>query len=156
MTDVPCIWIYTLKIQCLSCKYTFNFCMFEGSVLSYSLFSFTRWQHYACIRYRNPITGGAWADPDGGSGAQGARARAPSKPVADRSGRIGSVLLALPLRFQNALKDAWNRTKLHIHCVPEKVSPLNILQQQPQICNDLNEILHTQDHIYFCHRRQIS
>ena len=43
-----------------------------------------------------------------------------------------------------------------IHCVPKKVSPLNILQQTPQTCTDLNEILHTQDDIYFCHRRQIS
>jgi len=39
---------------------------------------------------------------------------------------------------------------------PKKVSSLNILQQPPQICTDLNEILHTQDDIYFCHRRQIS
>jgi len=43
-----------------------------------------------------------------------------------------------------------------IHCVPKKVSPLNILQQPTQTCTDLNEILHTQDDIYFCHRRQIS
>jgi len=43
-----------------------------------------------------------------------------------------------------------------LHCVPEKVSPLNILQQPPQTYTDLNEILHTQDDIYFCHRRQIS
>jgi len=39
---------------------------------------------------------------------------------------------------------------------PKKVSPLNILQQPPQTCTYLNEILHTQDDIYFCHRRQIS
>ena len=39
---------------------------------------------------------------------------------------------------------------------PKKVSSLNILQQPPQTCTDLNEILHTQDDIYFCHRRQIS
>jgi len=39
---------------------------------------------------------------------------------------------------------------------PKKVSPLNILQQPPQTCTDLNEILHTQDDIYFCHWRQIS
>ena len=39
---------------------------------------------------------------------------------------------------------------------PKKVSPLNILQQPPQTCTDLNEILHTQDDISFCHRRQIS
>ena len=38
---------------------------------------------------------------------------------------------------------------------PKKVSPLNILQQPPQTCIDLNEILHTQDDIYFCHRRLI-
>ena len=43
---------------------------------------------------------------------------------------------------------------LYILC-PKKVSPLNILQQPPQTCTDLNEILHTQDDIYFCHRRQI-
>jgi len=35
------------------------------------------------------------------TGAQGARAR--SKPTAGRGGRIGSVLLALPVIFQNAL-----------------------------------------------------
>ena len=34
---------------------------------------------------------------------------------------------------------------------PKKVSPLNILQQPPQTCTDLNEILHTQDDVYFCH-----
>ena len=28
---------------------------------------------------------------------------------------------------------------------PKKVSPLNILQQQPPTCTDLNEVLHTQD-----------
>ena len=39
---------------------------------------------------------------------------------------------------------------------PKKVSPLNILQQPPQTCTDFNEILHTQDDIYLCHRRQIS
>jgi len=43
----------------------------------------------------------------------------------------------------------------HTLC-PKKVIPLNILQQPPQTCTDLNEILHTQDDIYFCHRRQIS
>ena len=42
------------------------------------------------------------------------------------------------------------------NCVPIKVSPLNISQQPPQTCTDLNEILHPQDDIYFCHRRQIS
>ena len=46
--------------------------------------------------------------------------------------------------------------QIGLHCVPQKVSPLNILQQPPQTCTDLNEILHTQDDIYFCHRRQIS
>ena len=39
---------------------------------------------------------------------------------------------------------------------PQKSEPLNILQQPPQTCTDLDEILHTQDDIYFCHRRQIS
>ena len=37
---------------------------------------------------------------------------------------------------------------LHTLC-PKKVSPLNISQQPPQTCTDLNEILHTQDDIYF-------
>ena len=32
---------------------------------------------------------------------------------------------------------------------PRKVSPLNISQQPPQTCTDLNEILHTQDDIFF-------
>ena len=44
--------------------------------------------------------------PMGGSrrGTQGAHA--PFKAMAGRSGRIGSVLLAWPARFQNALKHA--------------------------------------------------
>jgi len=41
-------------------------------------------------------------------------AHAPSKPMAGRSCRIRSVLLALPVRFQNALKHAWDRIKLRI------------------------------------------
>jgi len=48
----------------------------------------------------------------GGTGAQGARA--PSKAMVGKSGRIRSVLLALPVRFQNALKHALNRTKFRI------------------------------------------
>jgi len=35
--------------------------------------------------------------------------------------------------------------------VSQKSKPLNILQQQPQICSDLNKILHTQDDIYYKH-----
>ena len=34
---------------------------------------------------------------------------------------------------------------------PQKSEPLNILQQQPQICSDLNKILHTQDYICYKH-----
>ena len=37
------------------------------------------------------------------------------------------------------------------HCVSQKSDPLNILQQQPQICSDLNKILHTQDDICYKH-----
>jgi len=33
---------------------------------------------------------------------------------------------------------------------PKKSEPLNILQQQPQICSDFNKILHTQDD--FCYK----
>ena len=39
--------------------------------------------------------------------------------------------------------------QLHTTLCPKKVSPLNILQQPPQTCTDSNEILHTQDYIYF-------
>ena len=35
--------------------------------------------------------------------------------------------------------------------VSQKSEPLNILQQQPQICSDLNKILHTQDDICYKH-----
>jgi len=45
---------------------------------------------------------------------------------------------------------------VNLYTVSQKVSPLNILQQQPQTCTDLNEILLTQHDIYFCRRRQIS
>ena len=34
---------------------------------------------------------------------------------------------------------------MKITLCPKKVSPLNILQQPPQTCTDLNEILHTQE-----------
>jgi len=47
------------------------------------------------------------------------------------------------------LKLSWKNTHL-IPCVP-KSEPLNILQQQPQICSDLNKILHTQDDVYYKH-----
>jgi len=43
-----------------------------------------------------------------------------------------------------------------LYRVSQKSEPLNILQQRSQICPDLNKIPHTQDDIYFCHRRQIS
>ena len=47
-----------------------------------------------------------------------------------------------------------NFERKYVNCntlCPKKVSPLNISQQPPQTCTDLNEILHTQDDIYFCH-----
>jgi len=34
---------------------------------------------------------------------------------------------------------------------PKKSEPLNILQQQPEICSDLKKILHTQDGICYKH-----
>ena len=40
--------------------------------------------------------------------------------------------------------------------VSQKSEPLNILQQQPQICSDLNEILHTQDDICYKHYYVVS
>ena len=39
---------------------------------------------------------------------------------------------------------------------PKKSEPLNILQQQPQICSDLNKILHTQDDICYKHYYVVS
>ena len=39
---------------------------------------------------------------------------------------------------------------------PKKSEPLNILQQQPQICSDLNKILHTQDNICYKHYYTVS
>ena len=36
---------------------------------------------------------------------------------------------------------------IRLYRVSQKSEPVNILQQQPQICTDLNKILHTQDDI---------
>ena len=38
-----------------------------------------------------------------------------------------------------------------IYRVSQKSEPLNILQQQPQICSDLNKIFHTRDDICYKH-----
>ena len=38
-----------------------------------------------------------------------------------------------------------------LYRVSQKSELLNILQQQPQICSDLNKILHTKDDIYYKH-----
>ena len=46
-----------------------------------------------------------------------------------------------------------------LHCtyrVSQKSEPLNILQQQPQICSDLNKILHTQDDMRYKHYYVVS
>ena len=40
--------------------------------------------------------------------------------------------------------------------VSQKSEPLNILQQQPQICSDLNKILHTQNDICYNHNYLVS
>jgi len=40
---------------------------------------------------------------------------------------------------------------MHYTVCPKKSEPLNILQQQPQICSDLNKILRTQDDICYKH-----
>jgi len=44
----------------------------------------------------------------------------------------------------------------HYTVCPKKSEPLNILQQQPQICSDLNKILHTQDDICYKHYYLVS
>jgi len=43
-----------------------------------------------------------------------------------------------------------------IYRVSPKSEPLNILQQQPHICSDLNKILHTQDDICYKHYYLVS
>ena len=40
---------------------------------------------------------------------------------------------------------------LYNYRVSQKSDPLNILQQQRQICSNLNKILHTQDDICYKH-----
>jgi len=40
--------------------------------------------------------------------------------------------------------------------VSQKSEPLNILQRQPQICSDLNKILHIQDDICYKHYYMVS
>jgi len=40
---------------------------------------------------------------------------------------------------------------LGFYRVSQKIEPLNILQQQPQIYSDFNKILHTQDDICYKH-----
>ena len=42
------------------------------------------------------------------------------------------------------------------YTVCPKSEPLNILQQQPQICSDLNKILHTQDDNCYKHYYVVS
>jgi len=42
-------------------------------------------------------------------------------------------------------------TAVELYRVSPKSEPLNILQQRPQICSDLNKILHTQDDICYKH-----
>ena len=57
----------------------------------------------------------------------------------------------IPLTILYTITALTCNTKKHLPCVPKKVSPLNILQQQPQICSDLNKILHTKDDICYKH-----
>ena len=50
---------------------------------------------------------------------------------------------------------------LHLNCLsytvcPKKSEPLNILQQQPQICSDLNKILHTRGDFCYKHYYVVS
>jgi len=44
----------------------------------------------------------------------------PAEAMTSRSSHIGSILLALPVRFQNALKHAWNLTKSCMYRVGQK------------------------------------
>ena len=59
-----------------------------------------------------------------------------------------------PTENESLLKSVLNDT-INLPCVP-KSEPLNILQQQPQICSDLNNILHTQDDICYKHYYVVS
>ena len=51
---------------------------------------------------------------------------------------------------------AWRRRSGESTVCPQKSDPLNILQQQPQVCCDLNKILHTQDDICYKHYYTVS
>jgi len=42
------------------------------------------------------------------------------------------------------------KVEQEVVCALSNSEPLNILQQQPQVCSDLNKILHTQDD--FCYK----
>jgi len=58
------------------------------------------------------------------------------------------LLMRTPIRCASAVDDK-ERTSLtraaSNYRVSQKSEPLNILQQQPQICSDLNKILRTQE-----------
>ena len=63
--------------------------------------------------------------------------------------RLSLVTTAIPVsQRQNCAR--WNCLS-YSYRVSQKSEPLNILQQQPQICSDLNKILHTQDDICYKH-----
>ena len=68
--------------------------------------------------------------------------------------RPGSATGAHPTPYPERHIDRSSRScNVHIpHVrVSQKSELLNILQQQPQICSDLNTILHTQDDICYKH-----
>ena len=77
----------------------------------------------------------------------------------------------LDIKWSDGLRAAWSgglgttavvavavqRSPLQlIYRVSQKSDPLNILQQQPQICSDLNKILRTQDDICYKHYYVVS
>jgi len=58
-------------------------------------------------------------------------------------------------RYPTQRADRHEPTTPYTVC-PQKSEPLNILQQQPQICSDLNKILHTQDDVCYKHYYTVS
>jgi len=64
---------------------------------------------------------------------------------------LPSVILARHTSlFLDKLRRCDSYLNKDITVCPKKSEPLNILQQQPQICSDFNNILHTQD--VFCYK----
>ena len=62
----------------------------------------------------------------------------------ENNNRVGKAS-TLSNNSQTRFDYNYNPAQSYIYRLSQKSEPLNILQQQPQICSDLNKILQTQD-----------